>query len=186
MQILESERMVLRRLERGDLPDLYALYRDEETRRYFPEGTLTLVQTEAELVWFANDDPAHPGHGLWATLLKPSGQFIGRCGLLPWTLDGRDETEVAFLIDKKLWGHGLATEAAQAISRHAFDVLHLKRLICLIVPGNEASRRVAMKIGMRHERDVDDEHGRSWLYSMQAPCSSQGAGDASGLPFSTT
>ena len=46
-----------------------------------------------------------------------TGAFIGRCGLLPWTIDGRDEVEVAFMIDKAYWGQGLGTEAARALVR---------------------------------------------------------------------
>ena len=45
MKILETERLVMRRLVPADLDDLYALYRDPEIRRYFPEGTLTLDET---------------------------------------------------------------------------------------------------------------------------------------------
>jgi ribosomal-protein-alanine N-acetyltransferase len=81
MTILETERLLMRRLVASDLDDLYALYRDPEIRRYFPEGTLTLEETQEELAWFLNGHPDHPELGLWATLHKPTGQFIGRCGL---------------------------------------------------------------------------------------------------------
>jgi RimJ/RimL family protein N-acetyltransferase len=57
-------------------------YRDPEIRRYFPEGTLTLEETRDELAWFLNGHPDYPELGLWATIHKPTGQFIGRCGLL--------------------------------------------------------------------------------------------------------
>ena len=82
------------------------------SRRYFPEGTLTLEETREELEWFLNGHPSHPELGLWATVHKPTGKFIGRCGLLPWTIDGVDEVEVAYMIAKEYWGQGLATEAA--------------------------------------------------------------------------
>jgi RimJ/RimL family protein N-acetyltransferase len=92
--ILETERLLMRRLVASDLDDLYALYRDPEIRRYFPEGTLTLEETQEELEWCLNGHPDHPELGLWATIHKPTGQFIGRCGLLPWTIDGVDEVEM--------------------------------------------------------------------------------------------
>jgi hypothetical protein len=62
MTILETER--LRRLVASDLDDLYALYRDPEIRRYFPEGTLTLEETREGLAWFQNGHPDHPELGL--------------------------------------------------------------------------------------------------------------------------
>ena len=72
------------------------------------------------------------------------------------------------MIDKSLWGQGLATEAAAAIARHAHARLGLPRLVCLILPGNAASCRVAEKIGMRYERELGGEHGNAALYSRPA------------------
>jgi ribosomal-protein-alanine N-acetyltransferase len=157
---------MLRHLEAGDLDRLYALYQDPEIRRYFPEGTLTLAETKEELEWFLDGHPEHPQLGLWATIHKASGQFIGRCGLLPWTIDGRLEVEVAYLLDKAYWGQGLGTEAAQAVLDYGFEQLHLSRLICLIDPENLASIKVATNIGMTFEREGSDELGPYLLYSQ--------------------
>jgi ribosomal-protein-alanine N-acetyltransferase len=165
MKILETNRLILRHLLPDDLDSLFALYRDSDIRRYFPEGTLTYEETKEELEWFLNGHPEHPELGLWATIHKESGQFIGRCGLLPWTIDGRPEVEVAYLIDKAYWGQGLGTEAAQAILEYGFEQLGLSRLICLIDPANQASINVATKIGMRFEEAKEDEKGPYLLYS---------------------
>ncbi|HQR69105.1 MAG TPA: GNAT family N-acetyltransferase, partial [Burkholderiaceae bacterium] len=73
MRILETPRLLLRHLEPGDLQALFALYRDPEMRRYFPDGTLTLEQTRTELEWFLNGHPQRPELGLWATVEKRSG-----------------------------------------------------------------------------------------------------------------
>lgn len=166
MKILETERLALRRLEPGDLDALYSLYSDPEVRRYFPEGTLTYEETREELDWFRGGHPSRPELGLWATIHKPTGRFIGRCGLLPWTIDGQPEVEVAYLLAKEFWGQGLATEAARAIVRYAFSQLGLSRLICLIDSENSASLRVAEKIGMSFERAGQDEKGPYLLYSL--------------------
>jgi RimJ/RimL family protein N-acetyltransferase len=165
--ILETPRLLLRRLLPGDLDALYALYSDPEIRRYFPEGTLTYEETREELEWFLDGHPRHAELGLWATILKETGAFIGRCGLLPWTIDGQDEVEVAYLLDKTCWGQGLATEAASGIANYAVQTLRLRRLICLIDRENLASQRVAEKIGMHFERDGQDEKGPYRLYSVE-------------------
>lgn len=166
--ILETERLRLRRLLPKDLDSLYALYRDPEIRRYFPEGVLSREDTKEELEYFLNGHPKYPELGLWATLEKETGTFIGRCGLLPWTLEGQHEIEVAFLLDKAYWGRGLATEAAEAIAAYAFGTLGLERLVCLIDEENIASQRVAERIGMTFERAMEDELGPFWLYSRLA------------------
>ena len=162
MKILETDRLILRRLIPEDLDNLFTLYRDPEIRRFFPDspdGTLTYEQTKEELEWFLNGHPEHPELGLWATIYKETNQFIGRCGLLPWTLEGQYEVEIAYLLDKQYWRRGLASEAAQAILHYGFEQLGLSRLVCFIDPANIASQGVAEKIGMTLEKEMDGFEG---------------------------
>ena len=165
MMVIETPRLVLRHLQLQDLDALFSLYRDPETRQYFPDGTRTLLETREEIEHFLHGHPKFPELGLWATVERSSGAFLGRCGLLPWEIDARHEVELAFLIDKARWGEGLATEAALAIKSHARNALGVQRLICLITPGNSASVRVAEKVGMHYERELRDELGLCHIYS---------------------
>ena len=165
MIILETNRLILRRLVLADLDALFALYSDPEIRRYFPEGTLSYEETKEEVEWFLNGHPEQPQLGLWATIHKESNQFIGRCGLLPWTIDQRPEVEVAYLLDKAYWGQGLGTEAAQAVLDYGFEQLGLSRLVCFIDPENLASMKVARNIGMTFEREGRDNTGLFLIFS---------------------
>jgi RimJ/RimL family protein N-acetyltransferase len=167
LYVIETQRLALRPLTMGDLDTLAALYRDNEVRRYFPEGTLTHEETQDELEWIINVYYGEYGFGLWATMHKETKELIGRCGLLPWTIDGRQEVEVAYLLAKAYWGQGLGTEAARAILAYGFEQLHLTRLICLIDPANEASARVAQKIGMSLEREAVIDGAPTLIYSAQ-------------------
>ena len=124
---------------------------------------------------------------MWATICKETGSFIGRCGLLPWTITiGQEgdpaliatsehppglagsEVEVAYLLAKDYWRQGLGTEAAQAIVDYGFEELHLTRLICLFDPANRASAGVARNIGMMFERDVELDGELVPLYSISS------------------
>ena len=169
MIILETKRLILRHLVPEDLDELFALYSDPEIRRYFPDGTLNRQETEEELEWFLHGHPDYPELGLWATIHKETNRFIGRCGLLPWTIDGQFEVEVAYLINKAYWGQGLGTEAAQAVLEYGFQTLGRPRLICLIYPQNVASIRVAEKIGMTFEKTGEDPDGIFLVYSKNHP-----------------
>ena len=100
-----------------------------------------------------------------------TGEFIGRCGLLPWTIAGQDEVEVAYMIDKRYWRRGLGVEAARGIRDYAFNQLGLSRLICMIDGENAASIGVAEGIGMTFGKEVVDEHGPYLIYSMSKPAS---------------
>jgi ribosomal-protein-alanine N-acetyltransferase len=169
MIILNTERLLLRHLEPGDLDGLFALYRDPQIRKYYPDGTRTFEETKKELEWFHQGHPHHPELGLWATIERSSGEFLGRCGLLPWHIQDAEEVEVAFMIKKERWREGFASEAARGIISHAQDVLGLRRLVCLITPGNAASVGVAQKVGMAFEREFTDEFGPSQLYAIALP-----------------
>jgi len=166
MKILETDRLLLRHQVPADLDALWALYCNPDITKYIPDAPRSYEEAKGELEWFMHGHPKHPELGLWATIHKETGKFIGRCGLLPSTIEGRDEVEVAYTLAQEYWGQGLATEAARGIVRYAFEELGLPRLICLIVHENAASMKVATKIGMRFEKEAADEHGPFLLYSM--------------------
>jgi len=157
--ILETKRLLLRRQVMEDLDALWALYCNPEITKYIPDAPKTYEDAKKELKWFMNGHPKYPELGLWATIDKETGRFIGRCGLLPWTIEGQNEVEVAYSLAQDFWGQGLATEAAQGILQYGFEKLNLSRLICLIDPENIASQRVAEKIGMSLEKKVDGIDG---------------------------
>jgi ribosomal-protein-alanine N-acetyltransferase len=167
--IIETERLELRPLAMDDLDALALIYADPEVRKYFPEGTLTREETREELAWIIDVYYAEHGFGLWATTFKQTNDFIGRCGLLPWTIEGRSEVEVAYLLARDHWGRGLGTEAARAILAYGFDELRLPRLISLIDPANQASVNVARKIGMRLEREAEIDGDPTLVYSAAQP-----------------
>ncbi|MGW8249905.1 MAG: GNAT family N-acetyltransferase [Anaerolineales bacterium] len=165
MKVLESSRLLFRRQQLDDLNHLWDLYCDPQVVKYIPDAPRTYLEVKEELEWFTNGHPEHPELGLWATIHKESGNFIGRCGLLPMTIDGQYEVEVAYLIDKAYWGQGLGTEAAGAIRDYGFERLRLTRLICLVDPENLASIRVAEKIGMHFEKEGKDDKGSFLVFA---------------------
>lgn len=167
--ILETNRLILRQQVIEDLDALWALYCNPQITKYIPAAPHSYEEAREELEWHMNGHPKYPELGLWATIHKESGKFIGRCGLLPWTIDGRREVEVAYTIAQEYWGQGLATEAARGILDYGFEQLNLTRLICLIDPENSASQRVAEKIGMTLQEKVagiDGDNYPTLIYSI--------------------
>ncbi|MDQ3022064.1 MAG: GNAT family N-acetyltransferase [Bacteroidota bacterium] len=149
-----------------DLDSLFELYCDPDVIKYIPDAPRNYKEAREELEWHMNGHPKRPELGLWTTIHKETNMYIGRCGLLPWTIDGQNEVEVAYLISKAYWGQGLGTEAAQAILDYGFEKLYLSRLICLLDKENLASIRVAEKIGMTFEKEGKDKMGPFLLYSI--------------------
>ena len=102
--ILETDRLILRRQVMDDLDDLWALYCDPEIIKYIPDAPCSRAEAMEELEWNMNGHPKRPELGLWATICKDTGEFVGRCGLLPWMIEGQQVVEIAYAIARVHWG----------------------------------------------------------------------------------
>lgn len=161
-----SRRLLVRRLHEADIPAVAALWADAQVTR-FMGGPRKFEEVGASL----RSDlimPPDP-YDLWPVVELGTETVVGHCGLLPKTVDGREEIELVYVIAPAYWGRGYATEAATAIRDHAFRDLRVPRLISLIAPDHAASGRVAVKVGMKYETDTVRSHGRTLrVYAMNA------------------
>ncbi|MBV8074157.1 MAG: GNAT family N-acetyltransferase [Candidatus Eremiobacteraeota bacterium] len=151
---IDSERLVLRPLSVDDAEALFAMYVDPDVMQYMSgpyTGTLNQLRERLATRIAEHEDD---GFGLYATELRETGELIGRCGHLRWTIEGMKEIEVGYLIARAHWGKGYATEAARALLEDGFGRFGVPHLISLIHPENVASQRVAEHNGLQHERDV--------------------------------
>ena len=122
-----------------------ALHADPYTMRYIGQGR-PLDRTDAWLhLAMLIGHWQIRGYGIWIVEDPADGSFVGRVGLFHPA--GWDEPELSWMIVPALRGRGFATEAARAVRDTAFGSLGMASLISLIKPGNEASRRVALKAG---------------------------------------
>ena len=172
---LDTERLTLRPLTLDDLDDLARFLSDSETMRYIGGGgTRTPDQARDTLRRMIESFQAR-GYGQLGVERKEDGAFLGRCGLLvwdiaPWTIadeaDEPVEIEVGYLLGREHWGNGYATEAALAVRDWALGELGLERLIALIYPDNVRSIRVAEKLGMEPEDEIEIFGNRVTRYSL--------------------
>jgi len=101
---------------------------------------------------------------------KDSRKLIGDCGLEWKEVQGASLPELGYDFHSDYWHQGLATEAATAVRDYAFGELDLPRLVSLIRVGNEASRRVAERVGMELLNEFKSPWGvRYWLYGISSP-----------------
>ncbi len=163
--VLETERLRLRRLSFDDTDRLLGIFSDPEAMRYYPS---TKDRDETEL-WIKNQVGSYLryGFGLWAVELRDEGVFVGQCGLTVQEVAGVREIELGYLFLREHWHRGLATEAAAGCRDHALETLGLSRLISLIDPANLPSRRVAERIGMKLERNVEKWDKQLCVYALQ-------------------
>jgi RimJ/RimL family protein N-acetyltransferase len=175
---LETDRLVLRRPLPEDAEALAPMYADPEVMRYLGNGrTLTREETERSVRRMIDGWEAD-GFGLFTTVRKEDETIIGRVGIIVWDpttwelvradSEGPKELEVGYTIGKPFWGRGYATEAAGAARDFALERLGARRLIALIIHGNDASENVARKLGFDYEREIMFGRRAAGLYSFDA------------------
>lgn len=155
--ILETPRLALRLMSLDDLDFIAAMLEHPEVMRFWPRP-----QTRDEAVeWIQRQLGRYEtnGFGWWLALDRASKEPIGQMGLIPKTLDGVDEVEIAYMVHRPFWRKGYASEAASACLEYAFNALDRARVLCLIRPENTPSLGVARKIGLRTDGRIIEHFG---------------------------
>jgi ribosomal-protein-alanine N-acetyltransferase len=149
---LETERLVIRPLQPDDRRDFIALTEDPEVMRYVHGG---LPYSEEEVDEFFSRQArqlAERDVCMGALLEKESGRMIGIAGTQPLGTTGN--LEIGWWLAREVWGRGYATEAGGAAMRHVLETLGQPRVAAVIDVGNEPSKRVVGRLGMRYEGQV--------------------------------
>jgi len=161
--ILETERLFLREMTQGDFAALAGIMQDEETM-YAYNGAFSETETQE---WLDRNIRRYieDGFGLWAVILKSSGEMIGQTGITWQDIEGARVPEIGYLFNRAHWHNGYATEAAIACREYAFGNLGFKEVFSLVRCSNIASKDVAIRNGMmirkrivRHYRGMDMPH----------------------------
>ncbi len=168
MKIFETERLLFRDHEPGDLEAYCAIESDPVYRS--PQ----LVHPRDELERSFHRACLPPKTiGLKATVVKADGCYIGRTGLYPRRDDDGqlvpEEACIAFYLARPNWRQGFATEAGMAWVRHGFDVWKLKRIEAGVNAENRASIHVLEKLGFQWVRSGEGGGSRWHLYEMNQP-----------------
>jgi [ribosomal protein S5]-alanine N-acetyltransferase len=147
MIILETERLLFRPHEPGDRETYCTMEQDAEVRRYV--GGAPRTREAAEAKFRATLKPHNGRLGMWATVLKANGCYIGRCGVYPHIQDHAvvpNEGVLAFYLARQYWGQGFATEAASAFVKFGFEELQLRKIVATVQAGNQASAHILEKL----------------------------------------
>lgn len=160
MSTLETSRLYLRPYEETDLRAALAVLGDPETMSFYPQ--VYSEQQVAAMIRQSIETHRRHGYGRFAIIEKLSGEIIGDCGITIQNIDGSEEYEVGYRIDKSRWGRGYAHEAAAAVVKYGFEVLALKRLCSYMASDHHQSRRIAEKLGMTLEKQYRNPRNRDF------------------------
>lgn len=161
--VLETPRLLLRKMRLSDIDALSAIMQDERVM-YAYNGAFNDEETA---MWLERQLQRYEmfGFGLWAATLKETGEMIGQCGITMQPYQAGLVPEIGYLFAFRHWHKGYATEAAAACKEYGFHVLHFDALYSIIRDMNVASQNVALRNGMRpidkvvkHYRGVEMPH----------------------------
>lgn len=166
---LETDRLILRGMRVSDTDDMYEYAHLADVTRYLlwklhPDRDYTRQYLEYIGTRYAAGDFYD-----WAVTLRDTGKMIGTCGFTRIDLSNNCG-EIGYVINPNFHGRGLATEAARAVCDFGFRSLGLHRIEARYIVGNQASRRVMDKLGMREEGTFADAYRVNGKYRTVTVC----------------
>lgn len=159
---LESERLILRKLEHSDANKLNELFSSPEVLMFSASSPMNSLEKAIELIDRFNNSFKQKTAIQWAITVKENDTLIGTCGSYDWDKKDR-KIDIGYLLIPSVWGKGYATEAARAMIKWNFDNLNIHRIQADCTSGHTASENVLLKCGFVEEgiwRESCWEHGR--------------------------
>lgn len=162
---METKRLILRELIMEDFDALHEILSDPQTMQHYPapfseEQTRRWIMRNMERY-------AELGFGLWAVILKETGELIGDCGVTMQNIHGTLCPEIGYHIHRDRRRRGYASEAARACMDFAFEHTVFDRVYSYMKYTNEASYGVALKNGMTFIEEYNDPvNTRTRVYAI--------------------
>ncbi|MBK1877084.1 GNAT family N-acetyltransferase [Pelagicoccus mobilis] len=157
--MIETERLILRPFLESDFEGAKSVWGDRETMSFYPEPYSDERIKKAITKQIGTFEEG--GYGLFALIEKESTCFVGDCGITVQDIDGAQEFEIGYHLNRSFWGRGYAVEAALAVKRYGFETLKLQKLCSYMESAHQQSRRVAEKVGMTLEKEYLNPNNRN-------------------------
>jgi RimJ/RimL family protein N-acetyltransferase len=145
--VIETGRLTIRRIVKGDEGAMFAVYGDAESMRYVGDGQPLSFERCEQWVRVTEKNYAARGYGMFALVERAMGQVVGFAGLVH--PGGQDDAELKYALGRPFFGRGYATEAAIALLGYGRSAVTGSRIIATAFPENLASQRVLAKAGFR-------------------------------------
>ncbi len=163
--MIETDRLILREFTTDDFEALYGILSDSETMQHYP-APFDEERTKNWIEWNIENYEKY-GFGLWAVVLKETGNLIGDCGISIQNIDGERLPEIGYHIHKKFWRKGYGKEAAKASRDWLFKNTDYDVVYSYMKYTNAASYNTAASNGMRKIKEYPDPQNRiSYVYAI--------------------
>jgi RimJ/RimL family protein N-acetyltransferase len=154
--VFETERLLLRPWNDGDVEHYVAMSGDAEVMRFVTPEPFDRERAERVAAYYRERLEIN-GYGSWIAETKSDGAFAGIILLqdVPFEAAFTPAIEVGWFLPRSSWGKGYATEGAHAALDYAFDALKVDDVIALTTVHNLRSRHVMERLGMTYEPQND-------------------------------
>ena len=156
---IETQRLVIRSFEEGDVPEYAEIVGDLRVTRYLGDGRPYSQEEATAYIRECIALESEIGFSRYAVLLD--GELIGFCGFKP----DRDHIDLGWRYAHQHWGHGYATEAARAVLEYGTETLQLAPIVAVSYEDNVASVNVIQKLGFQFVKRTENEHGSLVWYA---------------------
>ena len=174
--MIETERLLLRLPRLDDARALLEFVGDKEIMHLLADQPGGIEKADALVKrWIARWER----NGVGQLIVECGSELIGRVGLIVWDrrtwetsaydLAGEHaQEELGWALVRRVWGHGYATEAAQAVKQWSHE-RGIERLVSLIAPDNVRSQRVAEKLGAQRKEQIETVVGPTDVWAYPSP-----------------
>lgn len=150
MPRLETPRLILRRLEMRDAPDLFDYSRDPQVAKHVLWDAQTSVSEARAYVRYMLRRYRAGEPASWGIEEKETERVVGTIGYM-WYQRDNNACEVGYSLARRRWNRGYMTEALAEVLRFSFEELGVHRVEAQHEVENAASGAVMRKCGMRKE-----------------------------------
>ena len=169
--IIETERLLFRRVSEHDVNEILELRSNPETMKYIPRPLLQNI--EDALAYFKTIDEAiEDNTGInWAITLKGNPKLLGTIGFYRIQPENY-RAEIGYMIVPEFQGKGIVSESIQRLVQYAFGEMKLHSVEAVIDPDNIASEKVLQKCNFvkeAHFKENEFYGGKFWdsvIYSI--------------------
>jgi len=144
--ILETDKLILRKLNESDAEAFFKNYSDEDITRNFLDEPLNEVKQAVQFIEAFNEEFAQREAITWAIVLKTSGEMIGTCSYM---LKTDTCAEIGYDLAKEHWGKGLMTEALETMVAYGFKKMALEKIKADTFSINTRSISLLKRLGFK-------------------------------------
>ncbi len=165
--IVETERLILRKIGMQDLEDLFEMDADPAVHQYIDNDPVTSKEQISKVIDMINRQYDENGIGRWAVVDKQTNECVGWCGLKYFREPLNNHSniyELGYRFKQKHWGKGYASESAAAMVTYGFATFDIATLYAMTHPENTNSIKVLQKLGFKLiEQFIYDGCNTNWF-----------------------